>query len=153
MIDTPQHAQTSAQTLALIRLKVPQSQIQEVMGPAFHELIATLEAQGIAPTGPFISHHFRMVPGIFDFELGIPVAQPVQAQGRVEPGELVARAVVRTTYRGGYEGLGPAWGQFKAWLESEGLQTAEDLWESYDKGPESSPNPADWCTSLVQPLV
>lgn len=153
MLDTPEIAHTTAQQAAVIHLTIPRSEIQQAMGPAFGELMATLGAQGIKQAGPFFSHHFRMDPATFDFEVGVPVASPVQPAGRVKAGALPAAQVVRTNYRGPYEGLGAAWGEFCAWIKTHGHTPRADLWEVYVKGPDVSPNPADWCTELNMPLV
>ena len=59
---------------------------------------------------------------------------------------------MRTTYRGGYEGLGPAWGELDAWIRTNGHQPAEDLWEVYAVGPESGPDSTQWRTELNRPL-
>jgi hypothetical protein len=50
-------------------------------GAAHQELFSTLAAQGVAPTGPWFSHHFRMDPATFDFEVGVPVSAPVKPTG------------------------------------------------------------------------
>jgi effector-binding domain-containing protein len=153
MLDTPQILETAALLTAVIRMTIPREEIQQVMGPAIAEVMAALRAEGIAPAGPVFSHHFRMAPDIFDFEVGVPVAAPVTPVGRVRGAELRAARVARRVYRGGYEGLGPAWGEFMAWIEAKGLRPAEDLWEFYTLGPESSPDPAAWCTELNRPLA
>ena len=153
MIDAPEIVLLATQEAAVIPFRIPRAQIREVMGPGIQELRATLAAQGLAPAGPVFSHHFRLDPEVFDFEVGIPVVRPVKAQGRVRPGRLPAATVARTTFRGPYEGLGPAWGAFDAWLAAEGHQAAQDLWECYRLGPESDPDPAAWETDLVRPLV
>ena len=93
-----------------------------------------------------------MSPGVFDFELGVPVASSVQASGRVTPGALPAARVARTVYSGPYEGLPAAWGAFTAWMEANGCEQAEDLWEVYAVGPQASPDPANWRTELTRPL-
>lgn len=153
MIEPPQITQTGAQPAAVIHLTIPREEIQNVMGPGIGELMAAVAAQGIAPAGPVFSHHLRMDPRIFDFEVGLPVTAPVSAAGRVKPGQLPAATVARTIYHGSYEGLGPAWGEFEAWIAAEGHTPAPDLWECYVAGPESSPNPADWRTELNRPLI
>jgi effector-binding domain-containing protein len=152
MLDTPKITQTTAQHAAVIRLTIPREEIQSVMGPAIGEVMAAVAAQGIAPAGPVFSHHFRMDPGIVDFEVGVPVAAPVSAAGRVKAGELPAATVARTVYHGPYEGLGPAWAEFDAWIAAEGYTPAPDLWECYVAGPESSPDSANWRTELNRPL-
>lgn len=153
MIDTPQIVQTESRQTAVIRFTIPKAEIQQVMGPAIGEVLATVAAQGIGPAGPVFSHHFRMHPDLFDFEVGVPVHSPVSPTGRVIASQLPAATVARTNYRGSYEGLGPAWGEFCEWLAAAGQPTAENVWEYYVKGPESSPNPADWITEFNRPLV
>ena len=153
MNDEPQILETEERNTAVIRLKVPRERMQEVMGPAIGELMAGVAAQGVAPAGPLFSHHFRMQPDVFDFEVGVPVATPVAAAGRIEPGSLPAARVARTVYRGPYEGLGEAWGELDAWVVSEDLTPADNLWECYLRGPESSPDPSTWETELNRPLA
>ncbi len=153
MIDPPEIVQTAAQPTAIIRFTIPRSEIQHVMGPGHTELMETIAAQGIAPTGPWFTHHLRMHPETFDFELGVPISAPLSAVGRVTAGELPAATVARTVYHGGYEGLGDAWGEFGAWIDVAGHTQAPNLWERYVAGPESSPDPAAWCTELNRPLA
>lgn len=38
------------------------------------------------------------------------------------------------------------------WIAASGHTPAEDLWERYAAGPESSPDPATWRTELIRPL-
>ena len=152
MIDTPAIVDTAAQRAAVIHVTIPRSEIQQAMGSGFNELMSTLQEQGITPAGPWFSHHLRMDPGVFDFELGVPVSSDVTPAGRVKPGQLPAARVARTTYHGGYEGLGPAWGEFDAWLKQEGHATAGDLWEVYAAGPETGPDSSKYRTELNRPL-
>jgi effector-binding domain-containing protein len=153
MLDPPQIIPTAPQLTAFIRLTVPRAEIRNVMGPGLGELRAALAAQGIAPTGPWFTHHLKIDPGIFDFEICVPVATPVAPSGRVQPGQLPATTVARTVYRGAYEGLAAAWGQFDAWIATQGLAPAPDLFECYVSGPESNPDPATWRTELSRPLL
>lgn len=153
MLDTPRIVQSEARLTAFIPLTIPREEIRNVMGPGIMELMGALAAQGIAPAGPWFTHHLRMEPGIFDFEICVPVNAPVTAVGRVQPGELRAARVAQTTYHGPYEGLGDAWGEFMTWIEAQNLSPAPDLWEIYAVGPESSQNPADWQTVLNRPLA
>ena len=127
MLDTPQITQTAAQLTAIIRLTVPREEIRDVMGPGIGEVRAAVAAQGIAPAGPWFTHHLRMDPVTFDFEVGVPVAAPVVAVGRVKAGHLPATKVARTVYRGAYEGLAAAWGEFMAWIAAEGHTPGPDL--------------------------
>jgi len=153
MISAPEVITTEAQAAAVVRLTIPRAEMRTAFGPAVGELLKGLAAQGVEPIGGVFAHHLRMPPDMFDFELGIKVAAPVTAAGRVQPGALPAVRAARTVYSGGYEGLPGAWGAFMAWIKENGHAPAEDLWEVYAVGPQSSSNPADWRTELVRPLT
>ena len=123
------------------------------MGPAIGEVMETIAAQGLKPAGPVFSLHFDLQPDTFDFEVGVPVDQPVNASGRVYASTLPARRALRTIYTGPYEGLGEGWGEFMDWIYASGHTTADGLWERYLSGPESSPDPSTWRTELNKPLA
>ena len=153
MIDTPTIATTHERAAAVIRLTIPRAEIQKAMGPAHQELFAALAAQGVTPGGPWFSHHFRMDPAVFDFEIGVPVSAAVTPAGRVAPSRRPASRVARTTYHGGYEGLAAAWGELDAWIRREGLTPKGELWETYAAGPETGPDSSAWRTELERPLA
>ncbi|MBX7214121.1 MAG: GyrI-like domain-containing protein [Thermoflexales bacterium] len=153
MIDTPTILQSAETPIALIHITVPREEIQAVMGPGYAELMGALQAQGVAPAGPWLTHHLRMSPEVFDFELAVPVRGTVQPVGRVRMGTLPARTLARTTYRGPFEGLPDAWDAFMAWVTAAGHTPAADLWEVYVRGPEASADPAEWETQLNRPLL
>ncbi len=153
MIDKPKITKTSEQLTAMVHVTVPREDIQKVMGPGIDEVKAALAAQGIAAAGPWLTHHLRMDPTVFDFEICVPVKSPVSARGRVKPGRLPAGTVARTVYHGPYEGLGAAWGEFGEWIKAEGLKPADDLWEVYTVDPSSNPDPSSWRTELNRPLL
>lgn len=153
MIDAPQIVQTAAQPVALIHLTIPKADVQKMMGPGISEVLSTIAAQGIAATGPWLTHHLRMDPQTWNFEISVPVASPVNPAGRVKPGTLRAARVARTNYHGPYEGLGDAWGELMQWIAANGHTPAADLWECYAAGPESGPDPAKWRTELNRPLL
>ena len=77
MIDTPWITQTEARQTAVIHLTIPREEIRNVMGPGIGELMSTVAAQGIALQGPWFTHHLKMEPATFDFEIGVPVAAGV----------------------------------------------------------------------------
>lgn len=95
MIDVPQIARTDSQLTAVIHMTVPRSEIRNVMGPGLAEVRAAVAAQGLSPTGPWFTHHLKMDPGVFDFEVGVPVSAEVVPSGRVRPGRLPQATVAR----------------------------------------------------------
>ncbi len=153
MLDTPQIIQTTARPTAIIHFTIPREEMQNVFGPGIGELMTTLTAQGIAPAGPVFAHHLKITPGIWDFELGVPVSGPVVAASRVKPSQWPGMKAARMIYTGPFEGLPDAWGELMRWIEAEGYTPAPDLWECYVLGPDSSPDPATWRTELNRPLA
>ena len=153
MLATPEIINTNVQEAAVIHLTVPRSEMRKVFGPAVGELMAALAAQGSEPVGAVFAHHLKLSPDIFDFEVGVRVSAPIKPAGRVKPGQLPAAKVARTVYSGPYEGLPSARGEFSKWMKANGHDQAEDLWEMYSVGPQSSPDPANWRTELNRPLA
>lgn len=153
MIETPHITELEAAPMAVIPLRIPREQMPHVFGAAVAEIMSTLGAQRISPTGPVFAHHFRMEPGIFDFEIGVPVSAPIAAAGRVQSKLRPAIRVVRTVYHGPYEGLPTAWGEFHAWVKSNGHAYAPDIWECYVEGPHSTSDPSEYRTELNRPLA
>lgn len=153
VIEIPQITETPHQLTAVIHQTVSRADIQKVMGPVLRELIATIASQGVAQDGPWFTHHLKISPDVFDFEISVPVKTRVAAAGRMKPGHWPAMRVVRTVYHGPYEGLPAAWGEFDAWIAARGITPAMDLWERYLVGPESTPDPAQWRTEFNRPLA
>src|SRR5579884_719747 len=141
MIDTPETVRTARQDAAVIRIKVPRSQIRQVMGPAMREVVAAVTSQGIGPAGPLYTHHFGIYPDVFEYEVGVPVNSPVSPVGRVQPGEVPALEIARTVYHGSYEHLATAWQEFDDWIGRSGHVPAADLWERYLTQPHTTADP------------
>ena len=152
MIDAPQITQSDRHDAAVIHLRIPRAEMMAQFGPAVEELFRALASQSVQPKGPVFAHHLRMEKDVFDFELGVPVTQRVQPDGRVKAGELPATRVARTVYSGDYAGLPAAWGEFDRWMNAQGLTQADDLWEVYAVGPDKTPDPGGWRTELNRPL-
>lgn len=153
MIEPLRIFQTTPQVTAFIPLTIPRKDMRKVMGPGLAELRAAVAGQNIAVTGPWFTHHLRNPDENFDFEICLPVAAPVAPVGRVQPGLWPAMTIAQTTYHGGYEGLGSAWGDFMAAINASGHQTAEGFWECYVVGPDADADPAEWRTILSKPLA
>lgn len=84
MLDTPHITHTAALNTACIHLTIPRAKMMHVFGPVVEELVATLIAQGMPPTGAAFAHHLKMSPGMFDFEVGFITTAPIPPAGRVK---------------------------------------------------------------------
>jgi uncharacterized protein YndB with AHSA1/START domain/effector-binding domain-containing protein len=153
LADTPVIAETPPQLAAAIRLTVPRNQIQSVMGPGLTEIMTAVKGQGIGPTGPWFTHHLKMSPATFDFEICVPVSAPVTPVGRVVNREIPAVRVAQAIYQGSYEGLADGWREFDGWMTVNGHVPGPDLYECYTVGPESSTDAAQWRTELRRPVL
>lgn len=152
MIDTPEFKETDPVKVATIALQIPKEEMHEHFPPAVHEILEATKAQDIDVVGPVVAHHFSVQRDIFDFEICVPVARPVEATGRVQPSTLPATKVVRTFYHGPYDGLPDAWAQFQEWLDEQDLSLGPDAYERYVDGPHNESDPEDWRTELARAL-
>lgn len=153
MIEQCQRIEQPEVLTAAIPIRVLRSEIQTVMGPAFAELFAVLAAQGIAPAGPTLTFHTRLDKEWFEFEAAVPVATAVAPSGRVIPSKLPAGPIATCVHRGPYQELHQAWQAFESWLATQPAQRLPSIWEVYRVGPAQTPDPANWETDLVHPLV
>jgi effector-binding domain-containing protein len=152
MLAPVQILEATPQITAIIRLVVPREEIRVVMGPAIQEVFRVLSAQSIPVVGPVFTHHLRTDPQLFDFEVGVPTATCVRAEGRVIAGVLPSTTTAQTEYCGGYEQLAAAWGEFDSMLRANGYTLGDDLWERYIVGPESGADSSAWLTELNRPI-
>lgn len=153
MISTPEVVESAAQLVAYVHVTVSRAGMQAALHAGLKELSEVLSAQKIAPAGPWFTHHIRRPHETFDFRICFPVEAVVAQTGRVYPGEMEPVRVVRAVYHGNYDGLGAAWGEMMRWVDENGYETREDLWERYVVGPETSKRPEEWRTELNRPLA
>jgi effector-binding domain-containing protein len=151
-VDQPQIIKKPAQITAVIHIVTPRENIRSVMGDGYRELMETVARQGIKTAGPWYTHHLRMDPHIFDLEIGEPVSTPVLSYGRVMASVIPAMTLIKTIYHGDYERLAEAWSEFTQWIAENGYEPAEDMFEIYLVGPETTSDPDQWQTELSRPI-
>jgi effector-binding domain-containing protein len=152
MLETPALATAPPRAYASLRLDIAKHEIRARMGPGLQTVLAVLAEQGVSPAGPWFTHHFRIEPARWHFEIGVPVARPVAPAGAVEWRSVPAQRAARAVLRGGYAGLAEAWEKLDGWAAAQGLEPAEDLWEVYAVGPEAGPEASAWRTELYRPV-
>lgn len=152
-IEKPVIVTTEPILIAKLYAKIPSREIQSEMGRLLQELSAELKKQQISPIGPWFTHHLKRPGEYFDFEVCFPVATPIDASGRVEPGEWPAMKMVRTVYHGSYEGLAQGWSDFMSEIERMGLRVSPEIWEVYKTGPDTESNSEKWQTELNRAIV
>lgn len=131
----------------------PLEQMPALFDSTFGALFPALAQRGIAPAGiPFSLHH-RVPDATADIEVGIPLAEPLGASITVgdvvlTASELPAGTIARTTYVGGYDGLGAAWGAFLGEVGASGRAPDVPFWEVYVTEPSPDADPATMRTDL-----
>ncbi len=92
------------------------------------EVYAFVRGGGVKQTGHNIMLYRDDVPNV---EVGVQVAGPFVASGRVIPSELPAGRVASTVHRGPYDGLGAAHEAVHAWCRANGHGLTRTRWEIY----------------------
>jgi effector-binding domain-containing protein len=116
-----------------VRGHVAHDGIGPFIGEAFGEVMAAL---GATPPAGMPFARYEMTPDGWDIEAGFPVADPIEASGRVVPSSLPGGTVVTVLYTGSYESLGQVYEELEKWVADNGWQPAGSPWEGYLDGPE-----------------
>src|SRR4051812_27138731 len=84
-----------------IRIQTPMSGLSGQMDKLFRELNNWIKSRGIVPAGPLLRRFYIIdMKGKMDIEAAIPVAAPMEADGRVEPRVLPAGRYASLIYTG-----------------------------------------------------
>ena len=144
----------SAQDVLLIRERVPQEKLSEVIPAAFNEIAAYLHERGLEPVGPPVTIcPYADEEGMVAIENGWAVPTSVPGSGRIEAATLPPCTVLAYKHRGHYLELDRSYRALQALVESEGLTIAGKPREIYWTDPEELPDPADWVTEIQFPIV
>jgi effector-binding domain-containing protein len=136
-----------------VRRQIRAEQMRAFFDEVFEKVMRALLDAGVQPQGaPFARYRGRPTE-TFDIEAGFPVAEPVEAPpGELVNGTLPAARALEVIHVGAYDTLQETYTQIEAWLQERDLQPLEDMWERYDSGPASDPDPATWRTRIVWPV-
>jgi len=99
--------------------------------------------------GPPFARFYSVDPE-FDFEVGLPVPEPIARLGRIVPSELPGGEVAVAEHRGA--DTSAAYGELRAWIEANGREAAGMPWEVSYSDPQEVPDPADWRIEVVWPI-
>jgi len=121
-----------AQPILSIRTTITAKELGEKMGEKAEALRGHLEKIGVAPAGPpFVRYHTFDWEGDADFEMGVPVEERVEGEGRIESGELPGGPAIQTVHTGPHPELGKAYERINGWLKENGKEAASPPWEVY----------------------
>jgi effector-binding domain-containing protein len=109
---------------------------------ALHELVMdAVGLQGLAPAGPLFTR-YHSVGSKVELEAGIPLAQPIRAQGQVRASTLPGGPALCTVYAGKTADKHLAVRALRSFCSRAGLTQTGGYWESYLIHP---PDGEDFC--------
>jgi effector-binding domain-containing protein len=82
----------------------------------------------------------------------IPVSEPVERFGRVEPDELPGGSIATTVHHGPYEEIRPAYDAIAAWVQEHGRRLAGPPREIYLNAPDQVADPGELETLIEWPI-
>lgn len=140
---------------------VPMATISGLFDAVFGRAFPAAFAQGLQPAGPAFALYTRLTDGpdpVADVEIGFPLDgplfeqlddDPVEVDGlRVVASALPAGDIAVTSYIGGFDGLGAAWGALLGEIGAMGRAPGVPFWESYVTEPSPDMDPATLRTDL-----
>ena len=123
------------QPAAAVVSEIPVAEVGKFIGEAFGLVMAALQEQHSFPAGPPFAR-YQMHGDTFEVTAGFPVAQPIQAAGRVVPTTLQGGSVATTMHVGAYDKVAQAYNALMAWLPQHDMRAVGDPMEIYLDGPE-----------------
>ena len=160
MSHEPQIQERAAQHYAGIPVTVTMDGLPTAVDSAFSELFGWLAGQGMPPAGPPLIRYLVIdMAGELQIELGVPVAAPVTASGRVQPSALPEGRYAVLRHTGPYDGLLASNAALLQWAQEKGIKL--DTWdtpqgsawrgraEHYLTDPSREPDPAKFETDIA----
>lgn len=137
--------------LASIRVKCKHAEMQKTLTVILPETMRHVMAVGAKIDGAPLVRYHRWGDDL-DVEGGMPVAEPIEGEGRVQPATLPAGKAVVIWHVGPYDELGRTHERLQAYLREKGLETRGPFWEEYWTDPGMEPDPSKWRTKIVWPI-
>lgn len=126
------------------------------IGPTLQEILPEVHAyvmrKGVEPSGPPFTRFHSYDNGYADIESGLPVASPIEGEGRIIAGELPGGIVVSTIHTGPYGKLPEAHDALHTWMRERNKVSAGAQWEYYITNPGEEQDSSKFQTELVWPI-
>ena len=163
MVDVEVRTLAPATTVA-VRLETTADQLSSVFEVELPRVGAEVAKVGAAMAGPPFARYHHFAPDRVDVEIGIPIeVAPASLDpagsapdGRIGVSSLPGGPAAVTVHHGSYDSLVTTYDGLAAWIASEkpgGSLAGDGPWEVYLTDPGQTPDPAEWLTEVVWPLV
>jgi effector-binding domain-containing protein len=136
-----------------IRTTTAVSNLPEVLGEGYGEIMQYAGRRGIQVTGAPYTLYYNDDMENLQIELGLPVAPgtEVEKEGRVEPGLLPGGRTAVTVHTGPYDTIDEAYERLTSEVTAEGLEPTGLCYELYIDDPGETPQ-EELRTELCFPL-
>ena len=148
------------QPVLSIRQTVELARLTDAQGESLRELWSFSQRHEAKLTGPPFVRYHTFGETETDLEVGIPVVEAVDGEGRVAFRELPGGAAITTWHIGSHDRLADAYARLGAWPKEHGREADGAAWEVYtwidpsvEPDPSAWPAPSEWRTQLVQPIT
>jgi AraC family transcriptional regulator len=123
--------------------------IAESLGKAFPYAMQ----KGLAIAGRPTARYLTAGPGLFEMQIGVPIASAAPGQGDVQAGELPGGPMAVAVHGGSYDSLSETYAAMERWMESQGYRPGIGPWEAYVTDPGDFPDMKDWRTEIYWPMA
>jgi effector-binding domain-containing protein len=146
--------EAAPQQAASIRARVVWAELGPFIGGAIGEICAVAGDQGVRFAGPpmAIYHCAEAEEAELDVEVAMPIAEAVEAAGRVGPTTIAGGLVATTLHAGRYEDVGSAYRALAEWVQEHGHETAGPPREVYLTDPDEVGDPGANRTEIIWPI-
>ncbi len=143
-------------TVVRMATEVAPDEMPSIFDETFSTLVPALREHGVEIAGPALSLHHRMPGATMTFEVGFPVATPLDGEleaGGITfyPSSMPATQIATISHLGGYDGLPRAWGDLMQQVAADDRRPALPFWEVYVSEPGPDVDPATLRTDLALP--
>ncbi|HEX8229847.1 MAG TPA: GyrI-like domain-containing protein [Chloroflexia bacterium] len=145
--------QLELQPVLSIRGTIPVAELGATMGERLGALSSYLQQSGARPAGPPYVLYHTFGDTQTDFELGVPLREPVAGEGEISSGELPGGPAVTTWHTGPHDKLGEAYARIAAWMKEQDREPDGPGWEVYhwiDLSGENDPATQDHSSGTIQ---
>ena len=142
----------TAQPFLFVRAKVARNEISKAIGEGLGKAFPYVMQAGLPIAGRPTARYLTTGPGLFDMQIGVPIAVPSPGQGDVQGGELPGGPIAVGVHAGPYEDLSETYAAMERWMDANGYQPGGAPWESYVTDPADFPDTKDWRTEVYWPM-
>lgn len=140
------------QQFLFVRMRVARHELSTAIGEGLGKTFPYAMRTGLAIAGRPTTRYLSTGPGLYNVEIGMPVAAAARGEGDVEVGSLPGGPVAVAVHGGSYEQLSETYAALERWIEANGFRVGGAPWEAYITDPADHPDPAEWRTEVFWPL-